>query len=355
MNNFQIQEQEEDFHIERASKWTVYFLVDLRIVFIISYVYISVLYLISTTANSEANADINSMKLFNVTSQPNHTNVIVTYIDDALLWSCRNLSVTKDYYKGLYSMLFAAFAVTMIFLTITKLTIFFGNRASISYLWKIAVVQYLQKPTIQHLRSIYRDAIKRDLDGNPDVRSRNGRDPDHDDDPDVRLAEESLNLIKTYKSKRSFTDKVCNKCSTNDKHSTNKESVCTKCTVKQKAVSKVKFFDRIRMANLLISVILKLIIVPLAFMSYDLHALSCIVETTDEFINYDPLTNTVELRYSDNMKLFRYIILFGILLPSLLVFLINAVCFYLCNSIIINNMKPLVSAYFNQIHSPSHS
>ena len=129
MNNFQIQEQEEDFHIKRASKWTVYLLVDLRIVFIISYVYISVLYLISTIANSEANTDINSMKLFNVTSQPNHTNVIaiVSYIDDALLWSCRNLSVTKDYYKGLYSMLFVAFAVTMIFLTITKLTIFFGN------------------------------------------------------------------------------------------------------------------------------------------------------------------------------------------------------------------------------------
>ena len=148
MSNPQTQDQEEEFQIDKASKWTVYFLIDLRVLFIITYVYISVIYSISTTANSEANADVNSMILFNVTSQPNHTNVMVSHIDDALLWNCRKHSVTKEYYIGLYYMLLAAFTAILVMLTITKLAILIGNRRGISHLWKIAVVQYLQAPNM---------------------------------------------------------------------------------------------------------------------------------------------------------------------------------------------------------------
>ena len=330
-----IQEQEEDFHIEKASKWTVYFLIDLRVLFIISYVYISVIYLISTTANSEANADINSMQLFNITSLPNHTNVKVSYIDDALLWSCRNLSVTKSYYKYLYIMLFTAFAVTMMFLVITKLTILFGNRAGISHLWKIAAVQYLRDSvqTIPCVRPVYITdpiAISAMNVISPDSVVR---DHDSDNNPDLGLAKRYLNLLKKYESKRFFTDKVCNKST-------------SKSTEKQKLVSQITYFNRCRLVNIFISVIYMLIIVSLAFMSYDLHALSCIAETSDEFIDYDPFTNTVELRYSDNMKSFQQTIVFFILMFSLL-YLLNAGSFYLCNSIIIKNMKPLVRIHFN--------
>ena len=337
MNSIQIQEQEEDFHIERASKWTVYFLIDLRVVFIISYVYISVIYLISTTANSEANADVNSMQLFNITSQPNHTNVIVSHIDDALLWSCRNLSVTKSYYKGLYAMLFTAFTVIMIFLVITKLTILFGNRTDFvfSRLWKIAAVQHLQDviPKIQHPPLIVRDHNNVRNVRNP-ARNHNNE----SEDPDIDVAEKCLDLLKKYESKKFHIH--------TDNKSINEDSE------NQKVVSVIQQFNWCRLGTLFISVILTLIIIPLAFMSYDLHALSCLVETSDEYIDYDSLTHTVELRYSDNMLLFRKTIIGFIILFSLL-FLLNAGCFYLSNSIIINHMKLLVKkhAYRNGLHA----
>ena len=150
-------------------------------------------------------------------------------------------------------------------------------------------------------------------------------------------------MLKTYESKRFFSDKVCNEC-------TNKEPIanCPKCTKNEATISQVKRFNALRIIALLISVFLLPSTVFLAFTSYDLHALSCIVEPSEEFINYDPSTNTVELRYSDNILWFRRIIVGFIILFSL-VLLINAGCFYLCNSIIINNLKPRVNIYLNEM------
>ena len=131
--------------VEKASKWTIYCLVDLRVVFIITYVYISVVNLISTTANSEATADTKSMTFFNVTSKPEHINVSISLIDDTVLWSCREHSVTKKYYKGLYCMLIAAFAATLVALLATKLAIFYGSKHGRPSLWQIAVIKALQE------------------------------------------------------------------------------------------------------------------------------------------------------------------------------------------------------------------
>ena len=299
MSNLQVKDKEEEFHIDKASKWTVYFLIDLRIVFIITYVYISVVYLISTTANSEANADVNSLKLFNVTSQPNHSDVMVSYIDDAVLWGCRKLSMTKTYYKGLYAMLFGAFALTLMILTITKLTIVIGNSTGISHLWKIAVVQYLQA-----------------WQATEDTDARL---------TDDELAKVYLNLLKTYESKSFLSNNLL-----------------------QKAVSIVNgFFKTLKLINLGISVFILHITVGLALISYDLHASSCLWEPSEEFINYDLSTQTVELRHSENILLSQNII-FGFILFFGLVLLLNAGCFYLCNSIIINNLKPCVNFYLNE-------
>ena len=320
MNDVQMQDKEDEFHIDKASKWTVYFLIDLRVLFIITYVYISVIYLISTTANSEANADVNSMMLFNVTSQPNHTNVMVSYIDDALLWSCRKDSVTRDYYKYLYVMLFSAFMTTLIILTITKMTILLGNSTGMNRLWKITVVQCLQE-----------------TDGNCGSLT------------DAELAKVYLDLLKT----KSFpSDKVCSICTTYTKgtkvlESTNEEPECTNvcictCTAKLNTVRKI---------NLILSVVLLPITIFLAFMSYDLHALSCTIadpSKLEKFINYDPSTQTVELKYTDKILVFRNVMGFLILILSL-VLLFNAACFYFCNSIIINNMKPHVKVYLNKM------
>ena len=93
--------------VDKASKWTVFILVDLKIVFIITFVYISVVNLISTTANNEASTDVNSNNTFTVTAE--HRNVNISFIDDAVLWNCRDHSETKRYYQVLYLMLIVSF------------------------------------------------------------------------------------------------------------------------------------------------------------------------------------------------------------------------------------------------------
>lgn len=100
--------------VNKYQKWTGYFLVDIKIIFIITYVYISVVNLISTTANNEANRDVQGSMGINVTARPGDTDVIVNYIDDSVLWNCRERSLTSDYYVILYWMLLSVFMGTLV-------------------------------------------------------------------------------------------------------------------------------------------------------------------------------------------------------------------------------------------------
>ena len=101
--------------------WTIKCLVDLKIVFIITYAYITIVNLISSTANSEATSDADSMALFNVTLSPEHINVEVDSISDAILWNCRRQSVTNYYYQFLYKMLIAAMGAALFVFLVSKL------------------------------------------------------------------------------------------------------------------------------------------------------------------------------------------------------------------------------------------
>ena len=131
--------------VNKASRWTIYFLVDLKAVFIITYVYISVVNLISSTADSEATRDAQSMIKFNVTSHPDHETVEVDIIDNAILWKCRDKSVTKHYYRGLYWMLIAAILLILIVFTIVKLCIVVAASHGSTYLWRLAVLEHLHE------------------------------------------------------------------------------------------------------------------------------------------------------------------------------------------------------------------
>ena len=310
MSDFGMQDAEETFHVDKVSKWTIYFLIDLRVLFIIIYVYVSVAHLISTAASSQASSDSSSMILFTVTSNPNHSNVLVSYIDDAVLWNCREHSVTKEYYQGLYSMLFSAFSVTLFILTITKLAILWGNKAGISHLWKIAVVQQLQ------------------------VTDKSDFEEDYSNN---QIVEAYMNLLNKCILAHSFSEMkpVCT-C-----------MICYDYCCKMKSFSQIQCYNYFRITTLIISVMLLPSTIFLVFISYDLHPLSCIVGPAEEFIEYDPSTKAVELRYSNNMLLFQKMIGF-VILVSAIVLLLNAACFYLLNSIIVNNLKPSVKTYLSE-------
>ena len=107
--------------IDEKYSWTIHLLVDLKIVYIITFAFITIVNLISSTANGEAISDANSMTLFNVTLSPSERNVEVKSIDDAVLWNCRSQSVTSYYYKFLYWMLIIALGASLLGFLVIKL------------------------------------------------------------------------------------------------------------------------------------------------------------------------------------------------------------------------------------------
>ena len=108
---------EETFNDKTS--WTIYFLVDLKVVYIITFGLITIINLISSTATIRVLTDKSSMTLFNVSSK--YMNVNVTSINDAVLWNCRQFSETSDSYKFLYWMVIIVLIMIMIILFLIKL------------------------------------------------------------------------------------------------------------------------------------------------------------------------------------------------------------------------------------------
>ena len=160
----------ENESVEKASKWTIYFLIDLRVVFIILYVYVTAVNLISTTATAEAMSDSECSNIFNITTRPEHTNVNVSSIDDAILWNCRKLSVTRAYYKGIYILLLVAFFLTLAIFFIVKLSIICGAKHDSEYLKRIAVLQYLEEEANKQEKKLTNEDIQKFLSASIDLK-----------------------------------------------------------------------------------------------------------------------------------------------------------------------------------------
>ena len=262
---------------DKAAKWTIFLLVDLRVMFIITYVYVTVVNLISTTANSEASEDIYSTVLFNVTSQPNHTNVNVSSIDDAILWNCRDHSVTKHYYRGLYWMLISAFSGTILAFIFTKFTIVCGSEHGCPYLWRIAVIEYLQQK------------IKLDVNKKHDEVIKKCKELIKEKDPLGKVAE---NKNINHKSLKRY--KAC------------------------------------RILCLCYSIVVLVAGVVLAFLFYDLHPLACI-----SYYDYEKANESVKISFSNGILYTQKAV--ACILPALsLLFIINAYGFYSCSLHIID-------------------
>ena len=148
-------------NISEKYSWTIYFLVDLKIVYILTYAYISIVNLISSTAKGEATSDTESLVLFNVTLFPEHRNVEVASISDAILWNCRNQSVTNHYYKFLYRVLIIIMSAALGGFLVSKLIALFTvsclckecsssccacifNDYGLTKLWHIAILEQLR-------------------------------------------------------------------------------------------------------------------------------------------------------------------------------------------------------------------
>ena len=259
--------------------WTIYFLIDVKVVYIISYAYISVINLISSTASIEATDDRHTNVTFPVTS---NTTGYVTEISDAVLWNCREHSSSSYYYKFLYWMLLVALISALVGVVISKVITLINigiisPENALTRLWHIAILKHLE---------------------------------DHEGEAEWSLAQSSMKNLERIPI--GVFDKIKDGC---------KNFLRTLCT----------FF-----------VLLTLVAgMTFSYLSYDLHPLACIRGEKDTFIQYHPGKNNtgrVEMNLSKRLRHFQ--LASGIIVASLaFIMLLLALGFYYASKKIVEDMK----------------
>ena len=142
-------------HAKDISKLSNFILIDIRVLFIVVSVFTTVAAVISTTAHNEATSDANSERAFNVTALPEHADVIVREVSNAILWNCRQKSVTSSYYKTLYFILFASFIAIMVVFIGARLSVMCGWRYRLganlqNILWRLVLVKRVKQLILRY-------------------------------------------------------------------------------------------------------------------------------------------------------------------------------------------------------------
>ena len=259
-------------NLDERYSWTIHFLVDLKIVYIITYAYITIVNLISSTANSEATSDANGISLFNVTLSPQYRNVQVDSISDAILWNCREQSVTNRYYKFLYWALITAMSAALVGFFVTKFIALITvscnrgsfNKYGLKKLWHIALLEKLK-----------------------DCRAPNAN---------LEKYQSLMNedIPKDFPEKKELKIRCINYC-------------------------------RLAIPGIILCICV--VILGLSYLSYDLHPLACVSQPEEAHITYNSTTKRVELEFSDELASFQKAI--GVIVVILVVlYLILAYQFY---------------------------
>ena len=285
-------------NLDERYSWTIHFLIDLKVVYIITYAYITIVNLISSTANSEATSDANGMSLFNVTSSSEYTNVEVDSISDAILWNCRRQSVTNRYYRFLYWALIMAMSAALLGFLVTKFIALITvscncknfNKYELTKLWHIAVLEELK------------DRIK--------------------------SPSKQLNFpLKNYQ-------------------------VLINKGVRQGIPESLKTRSR-NYCRLVIPGILLwfcVVILGLSYLSYDLHPLACVSQPKEELIKYNSTTKRVELEFPDKLASFQKDIGITVLI-LILFYLFFAYLFYRLTEKVISDLRPEAGKSIGKIMS----
>ena len=311
-------------NFDQKYPWTIYLLIDLKVVYILTYAFISFINLISSTANSEAFSDKNSMILFNVSSE--YMNVNVTSINDAILWSCRSFSETRGYYKFLYWMLIISVVVALTgFFIITNFTLIFVNggcecypylgfktaaKHGLTKLWHIAILQQSINP------------IRLEKSAAGDVKPNDTNTEEVDD--------QSACDEKQHQPEIEFYKKLLKEDIHND--------------IVEKITHSWKNYCRLMLPY--ITLFLLVVIMYLSFYSYDLHPLACTASSEEFTTIYDYENDRVELEFSH--RLLNYQKAAGILVLILSVtYIIVVKSFFYFTQAIVNNMQQMFVAKYS--------
>ena len=266
--------------------WTVYFLVDLRIVYIITFAFITTINLISSAANVHASDDKSRLKVIDVSSK--YMDVNVTSINDAILWNCRRLSPTRDYYKALYWMVIIVMIVVMGGYFVIKLI----NLILINNVFRHKCCSCRGSTFKRGLTKLWHIAIHQKLLKNI-----------ADSNCDVGKYDELLD--------KDIPDRAA----------------------KELSHKKLYCFRPIIPCILLFVLVM---IMCLAYLTFDLHLLACITEPEEELIIYK--ANRVELNFSYSLLIYQKV---GAILVCILgiLFVVLAGIFFYCTEAIINDLE----------------
>ena len=274
--------------------WTVYLLLDFKIVYIITFAYITLVHTITSAANSEAFTDRNTDRLFNVSSK--YINVNVTSINDAVLWNCRRLSNSKEYYVSLYQMLITVMVLIIFGYYLMKLI----NLITLGYNFgfNCSCFQCASHKFKRGLTILWHIAIRKKL------LEVSENQEEYIDYEKVNIPNDIVDIPDTIVQKLS----------------------CWKCFFRSTIPFILQF--------------LLITILCLSYFSYDLHPLACIEEPGEELITYE--SNRVELKFPKSLLKYQKAggILVFLLSIALGVFLYT---FYCINNSLVKELKKFIN------------
>ena len=132
------------------SRLANFVLVDVRLIFVIVSVYITISSAIMSAANNEAAADANGNGTFDLSSRSDeHIDRDISDVSNSVLWNCRENAVSRRYYRLLYGSLLGSFGLILLVFLLTRLSILWGNmRQELNYLkkamWHIQIIKCLR-------------------------------------------------------------------------------------------------------------------------------------------------------------------------------------------------------------------
>ena len=234
---------------KELSRLAKFVLIDIRLIFIVVSIYITIGTAITTAANNEAADDGKGNRTFNVTSRPEHMNLHIGDVSNSVLWNCRENSVTNQYYKVLYGLLFATFVLVLLVFMVTRMSVLFGNMTrGLSHLnvalWNMQLLKHMRKKLKQ-----------KESDFEP---------------------ERQLNW---------FIDKWLDEDDANSKSSTS-----IRCSMLI-----IPFFE----------VVFLIIALPFILTTYDINPIGCLAGPDENAIEYNNVTGKILLRFTEGVLTYQ--------------------------------------------------
>ena len=258
---------------KELSRLANFVLIDIRLIFIVVSVYITISSAITTAANNEAASDGDGNRTFNVTSRPEHANLQISDVSNAVLWNCREKSVTNQYYKVLYGLLFATFVLILLVFMVTRMSVLFGNMTrELTHLnealWNMQLLKHVRK----------------------------------------KLKEKEIEECQLKKSIDECLNKKINDDDTHMEPSPNykSHSKSIRCSMLI-----IPFFEAVFL----------IIALPFMITTYDINPIGCLVGPDEDAIEYNNITGRVQLKFTETVLAYQKAALtISILLIVLMIF-----------------------------------